>query len=54
MGPNEKKDRAVIPKPKLIVYIDRFQKSFLTPSHVKIAPQGLKRAENTPNGAKSK
>ena len=32
LGRRKKKDRAVIPKPKLIVYIDRFEKSFRDPN----------------------
>ena len=43
-----KKDRAVIPKPKLIVYIDRFQKSFVTPSQVKNSPERPKKGRNYP------
>ena len=39
------KDWVVIPKPKLIVYIDRFQNLFRPKPKPKIAPKGLKRAK---------
>ena len=55
-------NRAVLPKPKLIDYIGRFQKLFLNltttpklaPKDQKIAPKGLKSAKVAPNVAKLK
>ena len=43
-------DRVVISKPKLIVYIDRFQKNFGPEPKPKIAPKGFKRAKNAQMG----
>ena len=45
--PNEK-NRAVIQKPKLIVYIGRFQKSFLTPTQAKNSPERPKKGKEYP------
>ena len=43
MWPNFKqKVRAVLPKPKLIVYIDRFQKGFEPDPNHKKCPKGAK------------
>ena len=51
----KQKDRAVLPKPKLIVYFGRSQKKFLnlTPTP-KIAPKGPKSAQKSPKFGQSK
>ena len=48
LGRMKNKDRAVIPKPKLIVYIDRFQNLFELQPKPKIAPKGLKEGKQFP------
>ena len=49
-----KNDRAVLTKPKVIVYISRSKKMLKLTPVSKIAPKGPKRAKKAPNGAKSK
>ena len=49
-----KKDMAVLPKPKLIVYIGRSQKVFKLTSTTKIAPKDPKNAKRDPNVAELK
>ena len=46
----KQKDRAVHPKPKLIVYISRSQTFFEPDPNPKTAPKGSKRAKKAPYG----
>ena len=48
----KKNDRAVIPKPKLIVYIDRLKSLFEPQPKTKIAAKGLIKAKTIIKGAK--
>ena len=56
MWPNQKqKDRAVLPKPKLIVYIGRSQTKFLNLTQTpKTAPKGSKKGPKDPNCGQNK